>query len=85
MEAASQSLPIISTAVSAIPEFIETGLQGILTSDSATDLATAIMTLVQDPQKAADMADAAYNRLVADFGMDPGIAQLSHRLTAMGA
>ena len=85
MEAASQKLPIISTAVSAIPEFIETGVQGILTSDSVEDLAIAIITLVQDPQKAADMADAAYNRLVADFGMDPGIAQLSHRLTAMGA
>ncbi len=85
MEAASQNLPIISTAVSAIPEFIETGVQGILTSDSAEDLATAIMTLVQDPQKAADMADAAINRLIADFGMDPGIVQLSHRLTAMGA
>lgn len=85
MEAASQNLPIISTAVSAIPEFIETGVQGILTSDSAEDLATAIMTLVQDPQKAADMADAAINRLISDFGMEPGIAQLSRRLTALGA
>ena len=84
MEAASQTLPIISTAVSAIPEFIETGVHGILTSDAAPDLSAAIMSLVQNPRKAADMADAAYARLVTEFGMDPGIAQLSRRLTAMG-
>ncbi|MEP5089364.1 MAG: glycosyltransferase, partial [Paracoccaceae bacterium] len=84
MEAASQTLPIISTAVAAIPEFIETGVHGILTSDAPADISDAIMTLVQSPQMAADMADAAYTRLVDEFDMDPGIAQLSRRLTALG-
>jgi colanic acid/amylovoran biosynthesis glycosyltransferase len=85
MEAASQNLPIISTAVSAIPEFITTGAQGILTDDTPADLNAAIMSLVQNPERGAAMASAAYDRLVSEFGMDPGIARLSQRLSTMGA
>ncbi len=85
MEAASQRLPIISTAVSAIPEFIDNGAHGILTDDTPAALAQAIMTIVEDPENAARMAQAALDRLTTDFAVDPGIAQLSRRLTEMGA
>ncbi|NOD93141.1 glycosyltransferase [Ruegeria sp. HKCCD4884] len=83
MEAASQLLPILSTPVSAIPEFIETGTHGILSEDDPAALAAAIDALAKDPQQASQMARAAYNRLIAEFRMDPGIAQLSKRLSAM--
>ncbi|NOD77236.1 MULTISPECIES: glycosyltransferase [unclassified Ruegeria] len=83
MEAASQLLPILSTPVSAIPEFIETGTHGILSADDPAALAAAIEALANDPQQAFQMARAAYNRLIAEFRMDPGIAQLSKRLNAM--
>ncbi len=85
MEAASQRLPIISTAVSAIPEFIDSGVHGILTDDTPAALARAMMQIVDDPQTAARMAQAALDRLTSDFAVAPGIAQLSRRLTAMGA
>ena len=85
MEAASQTLPIISTSVAAIPEFIDSGVHGILTNDAPEELADAIIKVVRDPQNAAKMAQAAYDRLVADFEMHPGIAKLSRRLTDMGA
>lgn len=85
MEAASQKLPILSTPVSAIPEFIRNNVHGILSDDEPKALADAISTLAADPQKAAIMADAAYDRLLANFRMDPGIARLSRRLKALCA
>ncbi|WP_293577331.1 glycosyltransferase family 4 protein [Phaeobacter sp.] len=83
MEAASQKLPILSTAVSAIPEFIDSGTHGLLSDDDPAALAKAILQMARDPAMAQSMANAAYDRLTTDFGMDPGIARLSERLTAM--
>lgn len=83
MEAASQRLPILSTAVSAIPEFIDSGTQGLLVDDSPAALAGAISALAADPARAAAMADAALTRLRTDFGMQAGIARLSDRLTRL--
>ncbi|WP_170761502.1 glycosyltransferase family 4 protein [Ruegeria lacuscaerulensis] len=85
MEAASQFLPILSTPVSAIPEFIETEKHGVLSDDDPASLAAAISRLAADPDKTATMAAAAYDRLISDFRMDPGIARLSKRLSALGA
>lgn len=85
MEAASQKLPILSTPVSAIPEFIETGLHGVLSEDAPEALAEAISALAACPEQAGTMADAAYDRLISEFRMDPGIARLSDRLTTLCA
>lgn len=83
MEAASQRLPILSTPVSAIPEFIDNGIHGLLSDDHPKALADAIRSVADDPDKAANMADAALARLKSDFGMDPGISRLSERLTQL--
>ncbi|WP_170604535.1 glycosyltransferase family 4 protein [Ruegeria arenilitoris] len=85
MEAASQRLPILSTPVSAIPEFIQNGTHGILSRDEPTALADAIIEVAENPENAAHMADAAYTRLLAEFRMAPGIARLSKRLNEMCA
>ncbi|NVO57064.1 glycosyltransferase family 4 protein [Rhodobacteraceae bacterium B1Z28] len=83
MEAASQHLPILSTPVSAIPEFINSGTHGILSDDDPASLASAISAVAAEPSKAAQMAAAAYDRLIAEFRMDPGIARLSAQLDAL--
>ncbi|WP_424977947.1 glycosyltransferase family 4 protein [Leisingera sp. S232] len=83
MEAASQALPMLSTPVSAIPEFIDHGTHGLLSEDSPEALAESLLYAARQPQKLAEMAGAALVRLRTDFGMDPGIAQLSKRLNAM--
>ncbi len=85
MEAASQKLPIISTDVSAIPEFIDTGIHGLLVQDDPTELAAAIVELATNPVKRTDYATAAYARLTADFGMDAGITKLVTRLQTLCA
>ena len=80
MEAASQRLPIVSTPVSAIPEFIDDGVHGRLSADTPEELAKTLMEMARDPARAARMADAAYDRLTTDFQMQPGIEHLADRL-----
>ena len=80
MEAASQKLPIIATSVSAIPEFLQHNVHALLSVDSAEALAAAIAELAENHTKRASLADAAYQRLVNDFGMDEGIKVLDQRL-----
>ncbi|MEM6679405.1 MAG: glycosyltransferase family 4 protein [Pseudomonadota bacterium] len=83
MEAASQELPCISTAVSAIPEFLRDGQEGLLVppSDPAA-LAAAILRLAEDPTLAATLGRASRQRLVAEFGMEAGITRIAELLTA---
>lgn len=83
MEAASQRLPILSTPVSAIPEFIDSGTHGILSSDVPADLAEAITTIAATPTETAERAEAALARLRHDFGMMPGIIRLKAHIDAM--
>ena len=83
MEAASQKLPILSTPVSAIPEFIAAGTHGLLSSDDPAALAREITGFASDATLGPRLAQAAYDRLRAEFQMDPGIARLKARLSAM--
>ncbi len=83
MEAASQRLPILTTPVSAIPEFVKDGVHGRLSEDTPAALAQAITDIAADPATAEQRADAALERLHRDFTMAPGIERLSARLTTL--
>ncbi len=83
MEAASQKLAILSTPVSAIPEFIDTGVHGILCDDSPATLAAEIVRLAKTPDLGPKLAEAAHARLHADFTMQPGIDRLAQHLRAV--
>ena len=83
MEAASQKLCILSTPVSAIPEFIETGTHGILSDDAPAALATAMSNIASDAELRKSLANAAYDRLTQHFLMAPGIAQLDQRIATL--
>ncbi len=83
MEAASQDLPILSTAISAIPEFVRDGVDGRLVPPGAPDrLAAAITQALSDPDASTKMARSARARLSAEFGVDAGIDLLAARLRA---
>ncbi len=83
MEAASQLLPILSTPVSAIPEFITTGTHGLLAQDTPRAFADGMIQIAQDPALGPRLANAAHKRLHAEFTMAPGIAHLADRLRAL--
>ncbi|MEO1315007.1 MAG: glycosyltransferase [Pseudomonadota bacterium] len=83
MEAASQRLPIVSTAVSAIPEFIRDGREGLLVPPGDADaLADAISRIAVDEALASGLAAAAYARLRDAFGMEAGMDIVAGRLEA---
>jgi colanic acid/amylovoran biosynthesis glycosyltransferase len=83
MEAASQALPIVATAVAAVPEFIEDGVHGRLAPPGdPAGLSRALAAAIRDPAGSARMAAAARARLVAEFGLDAGIARLLGLLRA---
>ena len=81
MEAASQKLPILSTSVSAIPEFIDDGVHGRLVppGDPAA-LSDALASMISDVTFRTSLAGNAYDRLVAEFGMERGIDMLEGKL-----
>ncbi len=80
MEAASQRLPILSTPVSSIPEFVQSGRHGLLSEDTPEALADAITRIASDPEEAEAWACAAETRLHSEFLMAPGIERLTARL-----
>lgn len=83
MEAASQRLAILSTAVSAIPEFIEDGVHGrLIAPEDPAALAVAIEALAADPSRRQHMAEAAHKRLVTSFDVTSGIDRLEARIRA---
>mmetsp|Transcript_23002 Transcript_23002/g.38856 ORF Transcript_23002/g.38856 Transcript_23002/m.38856 type:complete len:417 (-) Transcript_23002:377-1627(-) len=83
MEAASQMLPILSTPVSAIPEFIDDGVHGILSDDAPEALAAHMLRVADNPSLGPTMAQAACDRLRSEFQMQPGIDHLAKRLRAI--
>ena len=46
-------------------------------------LAAALTDLAENPAQRSEMAEAAYARLVADFGVASGISRLKAKLAAM--
>lgn len=86
MEAASQRLCIVSTTVSAIPEFIDHDRNGwLVPPDDPAALANAIRTLAGDPARRRRLGDAAFRTLHERFSMDGGIDALAGWLSSGAA
>jgi glycosyltransferase involved in cell wall biosynthesis len=80
IEAQSQRLACISTNISAIPELIQDGVTGLLTSPGdPVELAKALVSLIRDPVKRAQLGAAGERRARSVFSMDPGIDLLAKR------
>ncbi|MEM7043359.1 MAG: glycosyltransferase family 4 protein [Pseudomonadota bacterium] len=81
MEAGTQELAAVTTAVSAVPELITDGENGLLVPpDDQAALATALETLVRDPEKRLSMGRRARHTVLERFAMEPGLDALAARL-----
>lgn len=80
MEAQSQALACISTAVSGVPELIEHGVTGLLVPPSDPPrLAAAIETLLRDPARRAALGAAGEARVRRHFDAERGFEALARR------
>lgn len=78
MEAATQALPTLATAVSAIPEFIDDGETGRMTPPGDADaLAAALSELVQKPDWRLRLGRAAEAKVRAQFGFAKGADRIA--------
>ncbi len=83
MEAQSQRLACIATNISGIPELIKDGETGLLVPpEDATALTAAVQSLIADPERRRQLADAGFQRLHAHFAMGAGINDLDRRFRA---
>ncbi|WP_243375238.1 glycosyltransferase [Microvirga solisilvae] len=84
MEAASQSLAAVATDFAGIPEFIRSGVEGVLVSPGDWEaLSNALNLIAREPERRKSMGEAAYRRLRQDFSMDGGIDKLEARFRAL--
>ena len=80
MEAQSQGLAAVTTAVSAVPELISDGVNGLLSPPGdPTALAASLARVIRDPDLRRRMGEAGRERVAHDFAMDHGIDDLAIR------
>lgn len=80
VEAQSQRLPVVSTRVSAIPELVRDGENGLLASPGDVDaLAAALTRLIDDRDLGRKMGEAGERIVRAEFDLDRCIGDLAVR------
>lgn len=64
VEAAQAGMPVVGLRDWALPDIVQDGVTGRLTTDhSAAGLAEAMIELLDDPQRASEMGRAAHKRV----------------------
>ena len=83
MEAQSQKVAVVSTKVSAIPELITTGTNGLLVDQrNPAALSEALATLIKDPKLRMEFAENGDQFLREKFDADKWIGMLSNKLVS---
>ena len=78
MEAQSQGLPVVATAVAAVPEFVDNGATGLLVPQrDPKALAAAMAALIGDPVRRQALGSAGQARLRQFFDMQGSIDRLA--------
>lgn len=81
MEAMSQRVACVSTAVSGIPELIDSGNNGLLVApDHPEELSQAIGVLLTDPDRRVTLANQGYERVHNSFDYQSGVAAIAETL-----
>lgn len=84
MEAMASRLPVVATAISGIPELVRPGETGFLAPPAdATALANTLMTVYEQPEKAANLAENGRSWVLRSFDLRSNVTQLANLFTAV--
>jgi glycosyltransferase involved in cell wall biosynthesis len=68
LEIMAMRKPIVATAVGGIPEIVQSGVTGYLHQhQNSKELASALITLIEDPEKARQLGLAAYEHVQLNY------------------
>lgn len=80
-EAMAMGLPVVSTAVSAIPELLSDGVNGLLApADDAAALADRVALLLDDPALAAELGRMGHQTILAQFDLERNVRRFAATL-----
>jgi len=80
VEAQSQGLACVASAVSAIPELIRDGVTGLLVApESPGEFARALASLIADPQRRRALGEAGRARVAGEFGLEHNLERLASK------
>ena len=86
MEAQSLGLPVLSTRISAIPEIIEDGVNGLLVPpDDPAALTAQLERLIGDPALRARLGESGAAKVRRDFSHETGVDQLARKFGLVDA
>ena len=78
VESMAMGKPVIGTAVGGIPEIIQPGVTGYLHQHgNSKELADAILSLIEDPEKANRFGAAGYERIQQNFSVHVFVDEIS--------
>ncbi len=81
LEAMAMQLPVISTRVSAIPELVEDGVNGLLVEPGdAAGLARAAATLLESPQQAGRLGRRGRESVLAGYNLEANVRHFAATL-----
>ena len=81
MEAQALGLPVVSTRVSAVPELVEHGHNGLLAPpDDPVALGALVAELIRDPDRRAALGQAGATVVRSHFSFEGGIERLARKL-----
>ena len=81
MEALASGRPVVSTAISGIPELVEDGVNGRLVAPGdPVAFASAVKDILTDPAAAAEMGRRGQQKVRAEFTLEETVRQLMARL-----
>ena len=71
LEAMAMRVPVVASRLDGIAEVIADGVEGLLATPTAKDeFVTHLITLLDDPKRAADLAERAFEKVTAHFSAE---------------
>lgn len=84
-EAMARGLPVVATAVTAIPEMVDAQVGFLVPPDDEARLAEALLALLDDPDRAARLGTAGRQRVEERFTLSKEVGRLRLALERMAA